>query len=72
MTQQGQRFIVTHEVADICRTSPETVRFWRHVGKGPQWFKVGRRVLYDSAEVEAWLAAAREQSAAGSRIPAAR
>lgn len=64
MTQQAQRFITTREVAELLRTSPESVRFWRHVGKGPQSFKVGRRVLYASAEVESWLAAAREQSAA--------
>lgn len=60
MTQQAQRFITTHEVAELLRTSPESVRFWRHVGKGPASFKVGRRVLYDSAEVEQWLADARK------------
>ncbi len=52
-----QRYLTTAEVADLCRTSAETVRFWRHVGKGPHAFKVGRRVLYASADVEAWLAA---------------
>jgi len=49
------KYLTTPEVAELCRTSPETVRFWRHVGKGPKSFKVGRRVLYPSAEVEAWL-----------------
>jgi excisionase family DNA binding protein len=52
-------YLTTKEVADLLRTSPETVRFWRHVGKGPQSFKVGRRVLYDVADVEAFLAEAR-------------
>jgi DNA-binding transcriptional MerR regulator len=51
------RYLTTAEVAGICRTSPETVRFWRYVGKGPESFKVGRRVLYDAAVVEEWLAA---------------
>ncbi len=38
--------LTTDEVAAVFRTSPETVRYWRHVGKGPASFKVGRRVLY--------------------------
>jgi DNA-binding transcriptional MerR regulator len=58
------KFLTTTEVADLCRTSPETVRFWRHVGKGPQSFKVGRRVLYAVDDVETWLDAARATAAA--------
>ena len=49
------RFLTTDEVADLCRTSPETVRYWRHLGRGPASFRVGRRVLYEAAGVEAWL-----------------
>lgn len=64
------RHLTTAEVADICRTSPETVRFWRHVGKGPAAFKVGRRVLYAAEDVEAWLSAARERAATDPRTPA--
>lgn len=48
--------LTTAEVADLVRTSPETCRYWRHVGKGPRSFKVGRRVLYRREDVEAWLA----------------
>jgi hypothetical protein len=32
------------------------VRFWRYVGKGPESFKIGRKVLYDAAKLEEWLA----------------
>ena len=48
--------MTTNEVAELVRTSPETVRYWRHVGTGPKSFKVGRRVLYEAADVTAWLA----------------
>jgi predicted DNA-binding transcriptional regulator AlpA len=58
------RYLTTAEVAALCRTSPETIRFWRYVGKGPQSFKVGRKVLYDSAGVEAWLTEAQQASTA--------
>lgn len=63
------RYLTTEEVAEMLRTSRETVRFWRHVGKGPASFKVGRRVLYALDDVEAWIEAARREpvSAGGDR-----
>jgi excisionase family DNA binding protein len=48
-------YLTTQEVAALCRTSPETVRFWRYAGKGPASFKCGRRVLYPKAGVQRWL-----------------
>ena len=60
-------YMTTEEVAELLRTSPETVRFWRHCGRGPKSFKVGRRVLYARQDVEAFIAAAREgESSRGS------
>lgn len=50
----------------MCRTSPETVRYWRHIGKGPASFKLGRKVLYATEDVEAWIRAAREVQNGGS------
>jgi DNA-binding transcriptional MerR regulator len=54
------KYLTTHEVAELCRTSPETVRYWRHVGRGPQSFKLGRRVLYSADDVSTWIDGARE------------
>ncbi len=48
-------YMLTPEVAQLCRTSGETVRYWRHLRKGPASFKVGRRVLYRREDVLAWL-----------------
>ncbi len=53
------RYMTTAELAAEVRAPVETVRFWRHVGKGPKSFKVGRRVLYAVEDVEAWLESAR-------------
>lgn len=52
-------YLTTGEVAETLRTSPETVRYWRHVSKGPKSFKVGRRVLYAREDVERFIADAR-------------
>ena len=49
------RFITTEELAKLCRTSPETVRYWRHIGHGPSSFRCGRRVLYEVDAVDVWL-----------------
>lgn len=48
------RLLTTEEVADRFRTSPATVRYWRHLGIGPAGVRVGRRVLYDEMEVIRW------------------
>lgn len=45
----------TREVARWLRTPAETVRYWRHIGKGPRSFKVGRRVLYKRIDVQEWF-----------------
>lgn len=58
-------YLTTQEVAERLRTPTETVRYWRHMGKGPKSFKVGRRVLYAATDVEAFIAEAR-----GERTPA--
>jgi DNA-binding transcriptional MerR regulator len=63
----SESFMTTTEFAALVRTPPETVRYWRHVGKGPKSFKVGRRVLYAREDVEAFVAEAR----AGQSTPAA-
>jgi predicted DNA-binding transcriptional regulator AlpA len=59
--------LTTHEVAEIIRTPADTVRYWRFLGKGPRSIKLGRRVLYDRADVEAWIAdeKARQQTPSG-------
>jgi predicted DNA-binding transcriptional regulator AlpA len=56
-------YLTTVEVAVKCRTSPETVRYWRGIHKGPAAFKLGRRVLYAIEDVEAWIDEARKAGA---------
>lgn len=43
------------QVAEQLNTPEATLRFWRHKGTGPRSFKLGRRVMYRQADVDAWL-----------------
>lgn len=54
----------TEEVAQRYRTGPSTVRYWRMQGTGPRGVKIGRRVLYDLAELERWEAEQAEKASA--------
>ncbi|MGW5215939.1 helix-turn-helix domain-containing protein [Streptomyces sp. NPDC004051] len=45
------RYLTTTEVAERYRTAESTVRYWRHIKKGPLGIKVGKRVLYPEAEL---------------------
>jgi predicted site-specific integrase-resolvase len=51
------RLLTTEEYAALARTAPSTIRWWRHVGRGPTGTKRGRRVLYRADEVERYLGA---------------
>jgi predicted DNA-binding transcriptional regulator AlpA len=44
-----------NEVADIIRVPVATLRYWRHLGSGPQSFRIGRSVRYWRTEVLQWL-----------------
>ena len=46
----------TQEAAAYLGVKPCTLELWRYRKKGPRYFKLGSRVMYDLAELEAWFA----------------
>lgn len=50
------------DVASLLRVSRSLLAKWRMVGRGPRFTKVGRRILYETAEVSAWLKTQRRTS----------
>lgn len=60
------KYMTTTELAELLRRSPETIRYWRYTGEGPTHFKVGRSVLYETTDVEAWLATKKQYEASES------
>lgn len=43
------------QLAEKLNTSVNTVRYWRTIGYGPKSARIGRRVVYRCADVEAWI-----------------
>ena len=49
------RLLTITEVAEILRVPVGTLRYWRHLGTGPESFKLGRGIRYSLSEVQRWL-----------------
>jgi excisionase family DNA binding protein len=60
-----REFLTTREVAELLRTSPETIRYWAWQGTGPKSFKSGRRRLFAREDVDAYIAEARASVSGG-------
>ena len=48
------KFMIQAEAADYLRVSERTLERWRVLGGGPKFRKFGRRVVYGTADLEAW------------------
>ena len=48
------RHLTTAELADRTGIPAETFRYWRAMGRGPTYLKLGRVIRYRLADVEAW------------------
>lgn len=50
------------EAAEYLRMAPQTLAKMRCEGTSPPFIKLGRRVLYDLAEIDQWLDQRRRRS----------
>ena len=55
-------FVDTRQAAELIGMSSRTLEKWRVEGTGPPFLKLGRRVLYSRADLEAWLLSRRRHS----------
>jgi hypothetical protein len=46
-------------------TTPSNLRWYRHIGEGPASYIVGRRIVYDIADLDAWVAEQKRKSLRG-------
>ncbi|MBW9110174.1 helix-turn-helix transcriptional regulator [Microbacterium ureisolvens] len=52
----ASRLLTTEEVAEYLQIPARTIEDWRHRGYGPKYARMGKRVRYRQAAVDAWLA----------------
>jgi hypothetical protein len=57
-------YMTTAELAARWQMNVVTLANWRVQGKGPMFIKLGRKVLYPMAEVDAWEAKQLRQNTA--------
>lgn len=43
------------EAAELLRTPVSTLRYWRHMNRGPRAARIGGRIMYRQADLEQWL-----------------
>lgn len=60
MTVQSQsgtphQLRLINEAAEFLRTPESTLRYWRHMNKGPRAARIGGRLMYRQADLEQWL-----------------
>jgi hypothetical protein len=58
------------DVAEILMTSDNTVRWWRQIGTGPAFFKIGRRLYTTVGELRYFIG--EQRSASGPVLPSSR
>ena len=51
------------EAAARLRTPVATLRYWRHLGIGPDSFRLGRRVMYRRDDLDQWITAQHDAQA---------
>ena len=54
-TAMHDQLLTLSEAADILRTPVATLRYWRHLGIGPDGFRMGRRVMYRIDDLDRWI-----------------
>ena len=49
-------YLDTATAADLICISPDTLRTWRSLGRGPVFYKFNRKVLYKREDLVKWAA----------------
>ena len=53
--RHDDELLTLDEVAQILMTSENTVRWWRQIGTGPEFFKIGRRLYTTVGDLRRWI-----------------
>lgn len=50
-----KKMVSTIEAGSLFSTSPGSLANWRSQGRGPRFFKIGRKILYSLPDLEAFF-----------------
>ena len=50
-----ERPLPEKEVADLLGVSPNTLKHWRWVGKGPRYVKLVSKIAYRRCDLDEWI-----------------
>ncbi|MFZ2012458.1 MAG: helix-turn-helix domain-containing protein [Nocardioides sp.] len=53
--RHDDELLTLSEVAEILSASENTVRWWRQIGSGPSFFKIGRRLYTTVGELRRFI-----------------
>jgi hypothetical protein len=57
--------LLTREASEYLSLPESTLRYYRHIGKGPASYVLGRRVFYDVSDLDAWTEAQKSATLRG-------
>ncbi|MDQ0094416.1 helix-turn-helix transcriptional regulator [Paeniglutamicibacter psychrophenolicus] len=63
MNTETHQLMTMAEVAEMTRIPENTLRYYRHKETGPKSAKIGGRVMYRRADVDAWINEAFDKAA---------
>lgn len=49
--------LTTKSAAEYLGSTPATLNTWRYLNKGPRYVRMGRKIMYRRADLDAYLAA---------------
>lgn len=62
--ERPRRYGDTAFAADYLDMPAATLAYWRSVGVGPRWFKLGRRVRYDLDDLDDFIETIKSKASA--------
>ncbi len=61
-TLAGKKFLTAKDAASIMGLATQTLAKYRVTGESPPYHKIGRKIVYDREQLEAWMAERRRRS----------
>ena len=58
----GRSYLDTNAISDFSTIPVKTLELYRRTGNGPEYIRIGKRVVYELSVVIAWMDAHRRRS----------